>query len=84
MYKVCIVGQNNEGKAFTKYLGSFDSFDSAVHLCKELNVLLRELLLCIYRDLLEWRFDIYFHDKETGNDDLVGVMDSDSEEIRED
>lgn len=82
MYRVNILGETNDGIPIDRELGEFDTKEQAVNLCEQLNELLRDKLLCIYRDLLEWRFDVSVQDID-GTYTCIGIMDSDKDELKE-
>ena len=83
MYRVSILGETNDGISIDRELGEFPTKEQAVNLAEQLNELLRNKLLCIYRELLEWRFDISVQDVD-GTYTTIGIMDSDKDELKED
>lgn len=78
MYRVSILGETNDGISIDRELGEFDTKEQAVNLCEQLNELLRDKLLCIFRDLLEWRFDVSVQDID-GTYTCIGIMDSEND-----
>ncbi len=83
MYRVSILGETNDGTSIDRELGEFPTKEQAVNLAEQLNELLRNKLLCIYRELLEWRFDISMQDVD-GTYTCIGIMYSDKDELQED
>lgn len=82
MYKLSIISETNDGVSIDRELATFEEKQQAVELAEQLNELLRVKLLCIYRDLLSWRFDIS-QDSGDGTFQTVAIMDSDSETLQE-
>lgn len=82
MYRVSILGETNDGISIDRDLATLPTEREAVELCEQLNELLRDKLLCIYRDLLEWRFDISIEDVD-GTFTTLYIMDMDSDELKE-
>lgn len=80
MYIVSILGTTNDKICIDRELGRFQTLDEAKKLCEQLNELLRDKLLCIYRDLLEWRFNISIEEGD-GTETTLYIMDSDKDEL---
>ena len=80
MFKVSIVGTLNDGTDISEELIEVDNLSSAEELCTKLNKLLRDKLLCIFRDMLEWRFDISMYMGD-GTYDLYEILDSDKDDF---
>lgn len=80
MYTVSILGETNDGISIDRELGTFKTAAEATKLCEQLNELLRDKLLCIYRELLSWRFDISYIEGD-GTETTVYIMDSDKDEV---
>lgn len=82
MYRVTLLGETNDGKSIDRDMGTFESEMQAVECAVQLNGLLRDDLLCIFRSMFEWRIDVSVQDID-GTYTCIGIMDSDKDELKE-
>lgn len=80
MYTASILGETNDGISIDRKLATLQTEREAIELCEQLNELLRDKLLCIYKELLSWRFDISYIEGD-GTETTVYIMDSDKDEV---